>query len=45
MFEWTADMLARQLQWSNTRKQQELDDAREQLQRHGANLQNSTIAD
>lgn len=45
MFDWTADMLARQLQWSDTRKQQELDDAREQLQRHGASLQNSTIDD
>lgn len=45
MFDWTAGMLARQLQWSDTRKQQELDDAREQLQRHGASLQNSTIDD
>ena len=39
MLDWCATTMAQQLQWSDDRKQRELEDTREQLQRHGARLQ------
>lgn len=38
MLNWCAATMAQQLQWSATRKQQEFEDTREQLHRHGARL-------
>jgi glycerol-3-phosphate dehydrogenase len=44
MFTWCADTLSQQLKWSDKQKQQELNDAHEELQRHGVRLQHSTVA-